>query len=87
MSKKQATFSVESLESRLSDTFQPVKPANGLVSTIRRRITLAPPSVVAERVSNPNHLLMIIGGVVSGMILLVTLARVLYYLVGSREHS
>lgn len=87
MNKKQAKFSVEALESTLSQTYQPVKPDNGLVSTIRRRITLAPPSVVAERISNPNRLLMIVGGVVSGMILLLTLARVLYYLVGSREHS
>ncbi len=85
--RKRTPLTVENLESRLSETYQAVKPGHHLMNKIKSRIKLAPPTIVAQRMTNPNQFLLIIGSVVSGMILIITIARAFYYLSGGKNHS
>jgi hypothetical protein len=76
---------LQSLETHLSQTLRRVLPPNGLVERLRGRIQMPTRSEITLRLSDWRRLLFVFGGVISGMLLLVTLARALYYLVGRRN--
>ncbi|MBI2331978.1 MAG: hypothetical protein HYU84_07455 [Chloroflexi bacterium] len=76
---------LQSLETHLSRTLKRVPPPSGLVERLRGRVQMPTRSEIQLRLTDWRKLLVIFGGVMSGMLLLVTLARAFYYLVGRRN--
>jgi len=67
-------------EAKLQAAMRPVHPPSAFVKTIRQRINLKAPVEVAERLSNQPSLLLILGGVLSASLLIITAARAIFYL-------
>jgi hypothetical protein len=76
---------LQSLESHLSRTLKRVAPPNGLVERLRGRVQMPTRSEIQLRFSDWRRLFFVFGSVMSGMLLLVTLARAFYYLAGRRN--
>ncbi len=73
---------LESVEAQLQAAFKPVKPSREFVKTVEHRIKFSSPAVAIRRASNTNTLLIILGSVLSALVLIVTVSRALYYLMG-----
>lgn len=67
-------------EARLEAALHPVQPSRGFVQIIRKRIQFKPPVEVARRLSDQPSLLLILGGVLSVSLLIITAARAIFYL-------
>ena len=76
---------LQSLETHLSRTLKRVAPPSGLVERLRGRVQMPSRSEIQLRLADWRKMFVIFGGVMSGMLLLVTLARAFYYLVGRRD--
>lgn len=81
------TFSTQeddlnSLETHLSRTLKRVPPPNGMVERLRSRIQIPTRSEITLRLSDWRRLFFVFSGVLSGMLILVTLARAFYYFAG-----
>lgn len=85
MSKRQDNPSLESLEAHLAGTLRPVSPPKDLVHQLRERIRFPEREVIVSRLRDWNRLFVVFGSVMSGMVLVITIARALYYLVGRRN--
>ncbi|HNB35991.1 MAG TPA: hypothetical protein PK414_07210 [Anaerolineales bacterium] len=89
--KPNETFSPDtdllSLESRLARTLKPVTPSSDIVHRLRGRIQLQIPSrqEITLRLSDWRRLFVVFGGVMSGMLVLLTIARAFYYMSGRRS--
>lgn len=88
--KANQTFStqdneLQSLETHLSRTLKRVSPPSGLVERLRGRVQMPTRSEITLRLTDWRKLFVVFGGVMSGMLLLVTLARMFYYFVGRRD--
>ncbi len=68
-------------EARLESVLHPVHPSSKYVQTLRQRINFKAPVEVAQRLASPPSMLMILGGVLSVSLLLITVARAIFYLV------
>lgn len=73
------------LEAHLAGTLKRVIPSNDVVQRLRGRIQIPTRSEIALRLTDWRRLLLIFGGVMSGMMLIVTLARAFYYLTGRKS--
>jgi hypothetical protein len=76
---------LDSLEARLAGTLRRIKPRKDFVHNLRARIHLPPREEIASRLQDWQRLFLIFGGVVSGMLILITVARALFHLVGRRN--
>ena len=88
MSKQQDNPSPESLEyleAHLAGTLRPVSPPKDFVQHRRDRIRLPKREVIVSRLRDWNRLFLVFGSVMSGMLIVITVARALYYLVGRRN--
>ena len=75
---------LESLEAHLAGTLRPVAPPRDFAQRLRNRIHLPERRVLIGRLQDWNRLFLVFGSVMSGMLLVITLARAFYYLVGRR---
>lgn len=71
--------SLSPLEARLARALMPVTAPREFVQRLQGRIRLPEPRQIASRVGDWFFLFIIIGGVLSAMAVLVTLARMLYF--------
>jgi hypothetical protein len=88
MSKQQDKLSpehIETLEAHLAGTLRPVSPPKDFVTQLRDRIHLPRREVIVSRLRDWNRLFLVFGSVMSGMLIIITVARALYYLVGRRN--
>jgi hypothetical protein len=88
MSKRQEKLSpenIESLEAHLAGTLRPVAPSRDFVQRLRDRIRLPEREVIVSRLRDWNKLFLVLGSVMSGMMILITVARALYYMFGQRK--
>jgi hypothetical protein len=88
MSKQRSKSSLENLESleaHLARILRPVAPPNDLVQRLRDSIRLPEREVLVSRLRDWNRLFLVFGSVMSGMLILITVARALYYLVWRRD--
>jgi hypothetical protein len=78
---------LDALEAHLAGTLKPVAAPSDIVQRLRGRIQLQIPSrsEITLRLRDWRRLFFVFGGVMSGMFLLITLARAFYYLVGRRD--
>ena len=77
--------SLSELEAQLAGTLRPVRPPKGLVRRLRDRIHMPEPRLIAERITSWRFFFVAFGGVISGMLLILTVARALFHLFGRRS--
>lgn len=89
MTKRKKTITpereLEVLESHLAVTLKPVTPSKEITQRLRERIRMPARDEIVSRLNDWRRLFLVFGGVLSGMMLLITLARAFYYLVGRRS--
>lgn len=82
--KEKSTFdNFESLETHLAGTLRPVTPPNDLLQRLRDHIPER--GVIISRFQDWNRLILVFGSVMSGMLIVITVARALYYLFWRRN--
>lgn len=83
MNAKQTSTSndseLQSLETHLSRTLKRIPPPSGMVERLRSRIQMPTRSEITLKLSDWRRLFFVFGGVISGMLILVTIARMFYY--------
>jgi|GEM_PF-248966 hypothetical protein len=76
---------INALEAHLAGTLRPVTPPNEVVQRLRERIRFPQPEQIVSRLRDWERMFFVLGGVMSGMLVLITLARAFYYLVGRKQ--
>jgi len=76
---------INALEAHLAGTLTRVTPPMEVVQRLRERIRFPQSEEIVSRLRDWERMLFVFGGVMSGMLILITVARALYYLVG-RKH-
>jgi hypothetical protein len=76
---------INALEAQLAGTLKPVTPPMDVVQRLRDRIRFPQSEEIVSRLQDWQRMFFVLGGVMSGMMVLITVARALYYLVG-RKH-
>jgi len=76
---------LESLEAHLAGTLRPVAPPKDFVQRLRERIHLPERREIVNRLRDWNRLFLVFGSVMSSMVILITVARALYYMFGRRK--
>jgi hypothetical protein len=82
---KSSLENLESLEAHLAGTLQPVTPPKDFVQRLRGHVHLPERELIVSRLRDWNRLFLVFGSVMSGMLIVITLARALYYLVWRRD--
>lgn len=77
--KKESENQLFELEAHLAGTLKPVTPPNDLVQRLRERIRFPQPQEIRSRFKDWNRLFLIYGGVMSGLLVLITIARAFFY--------
>jgi len=72
------------LEAHLAGTLRPVTPPVDVVQRLRDRIRFPQTVEIASRLRDWERMFVVFGGVMSGMLVIITVARALYYLVGRK---
>ena len=75
---------IYALEEHLAGTLKPVTPPMEVVNRLRERIHFPEPRMIALRLRDWQRMFLVFGGVMSGMLVLITVARAFFYLV--RRH-
>lgn len=81
MAMQRAADSFGPMEAQLQDILRPIQPSQKFVQTIRQRIRLSPRISLAEKSPEVRRYLVIVGGVLSISLLLITGVRAIFYLV------
>jgi hypothetical protein len=76
---------LDALEASLAGTLRPVQPRQDFVHKLRSRIHIPQREEIASRLQDWQRLFLVFSGVVSGMLILITVARALYHLFGRRN--
>ena len=76
---------LKALEARLAGTLRPVAPPQELLHRLRGRIHFPDRGQIADRLRNWQRLMLVLGGVISGAVVVLTLVRALYHMVGRRD--
>lgn len=72
------------LEAQLAGTLKRVRPPSDLTQRLRDRVRLPEPRLLAARLSDWRFYFLTVGGVVSGLLIVITVARALFHLTGRR---
>jgi hypothetical protein len=72
------------LEAQLAGTLKPIRPPKDIVKRLRARIHFPGREEITLRFGDWRRLFVVFGGVMSGLLMLITLARAFYYLVGRK---
>ena len=75
---------IQSLEAHLAGTLKRISPPKEIVQRLGTRIRMPSRSEITVRFTDWRRMFFVVGGVVSGMLALITLARAFYYLVGRK---
>jgi hypothetical protein len=73
------------LESRLAGTLKPIQPPNEVVQRLRDQIHFPSREEIIARLSDWKRMFLVFGSVMSGMLLIITIARAFYYFVGKKQ--
>ena len=76
---------LEELEAHLAGTLKPVAPPRRFIRGLRGRIHLPPREEIVLRLRDWNRWFFVLGGVMSGVLVILTVARALYHLLGRRN--
>ena len=75
---------IQFLEAHLAGTLKPVTPPREIIQRLRGRIQMPNREELTLRLTDWRRLFFVFGGVMSGLLLLVTIARTFYYLTGRK---
>jgi len=87
MNKLKTTLSddqLSALEAHLAGTLKPVTPPTEIVQRLRNRIHFPERQVIVLRLQDWQRMFLVFGGVMSGMLVMITIARAFFYLM--RRH-
>lgn len=87
MNKLRTTLSndqLSALEAYLAGTLKPVTPPMEIVQRLRNRMRFPERRVIVLRLQDWQRMFLVFGGVMSGMLVVITVARAFFYLV--RRH-
>jgi len=73
------------LETRLAGTLKPVRPPSDVIQRLRERIHFPAPEEIQSRLRDWKRMFFVFGGVMSGLLVAITVARALFHLVGKRN--
>ena len=73
------------LEAHLAGTLTRVSPPKGFPQRLRERVHMVEPRLIAERIASWRFFFVVVGGVMSAMVLVITVARALFHLTGRRS--
>lgn len=73
------------LESRLAGTLKPIQPTSDIVHRLRERLRFPAGEDIVLRFRDWRKLFLVFGGVMSGLLLVITVARAFFHLVGRRS--
>ena len=76
---------LRALERRLAGTLRPLEPPEDVIQRLRGRIRFPDRFEIAERLRDWQRLMIVLGGVLSGLVAIVAVARALFHLVGRRS--
>jgi hypothetical protein len=76
---------LDAIEAHLAGTLKPVTPRQDFVRHLRGRIHLPARDEIAVRLRDWRTLLLVFGGVFSGALVVLTVARALFHLFGRRN--
>jgi hypothetical protein len=76
---------LDALEAHLAGMLKPVQPPKEVVSRLQGRIRLPRREQLKARLQDWQALFLVLGGVISGMVVILTVARALFHLVGRRN--
>jgi hypothetical protein len=88
MVRSRTTLSDEqlyALEAHLAGTLKRVTPPMDVVARLRERIHFLPSTEIVFRFRDWRRMFFVFGGVMSGLLALITLGRALYYFVGRKQ--
>ena len=88
MVRGQQTDSIEDLnelEAHLAGTLKPVTPPREFIQRLRDRINFPQPGEIVSSFRDWRRMILVLGGVMSGLLLVITVARAFFYLVGRRN--
>jgi hypothetical protein len=89
MSKSRQTSTsdeeLDALEAHLAGTLKRVSPPKDIVQRLRERVHMPVREEIAWRIRDWQSLFLIFSGVMSGMLVIITVARALFYLSGRRH--
>ena len=75
------------LETYLDKAMHSVKPPDDVMNRLRTRIGSLEPSIIAKRLSNWEFTIITIGSVMSAAMVILTVARALFYFFGRSKRS
>jgi hypothetical protein len=73
------------LETRLAGTLKPIQPSSEIAQRVRERIRFPAREEIFTRLRDWKRMFLVFGGVMSGLLLVITLARAFFYFVGRRN--
>ena len=73
------------LEASLAGTLKRITPRDDYVKRLRRHIHFPQREEIATRLQDWRRLILVLGGVVSGTLIIITIARALYHLLGKKH--
>lgn len=73
------------IETHLAGALTRVAPPRGFSQRLRERVRMPQPRLIAERIASWRFFFVVIGGVMSAMLLVITVARALFHLTGRRS--
>lgn len=85
-SKTLSNEQIDALEAHLAGILRPVTPPLEVVQRLRERLHSLPAQEIVSRLRGDwQRMFVVLGGVMSGLLVMITVARALYYLVGRRH--
>jgi hypothetical protein len=79
------TNGITPIEQKLASTLKPVRPSPAFVRTTRHRFSFASPTVVAQRLGDKDYLLLLLAGFIGTALFIITIARLIYSLLGRNK--
>ena len=76
---------LDAIEAHLAGTLKPVAPRTDFVKSLRGRIRLPQRSEITVRLSDWRTLVLVLSGVLTGTLTIITVARAMYHLFGRRN--
>jgi len=76
---------LEAIEAHLAGTLKLVAAPSDIVQRLRARIQMPSRREIALRLTDWRKLFFVFGGVMSGLLVLVTIVRMFYYLSGRKD--
>jgi len=73
------------LESRLAGTLKPIQPSSDIIQRLGERIHFPSPEEIQMRLKDWKRMFVVLGGVMSGLLITITIARALFHLFGRRH--